>query len=155
MFKGSNHKRSADTFYGDLYHVDVYMPKELKKIAKRLFANFRNRSKFNCQHVYSNKDCDKCHSYNVELIQEALLKVNLDDVNIFEIGTSHSITKYPNTHIIKFGVRFPYNDEEDIIIIYNPNGSVRTAWLNYKEDNHKTLDVTKYIQPPWKRENDK
>lgn len=155
MIKGSTHQRSADTFYGDLYHIDIYMPKELRKIAKRMFAKFKNNTKFKTNHIYNNQNCDKCHSYNIELIKEALLKVDINEVSIFEIGTNHSITEYPNTHIIKFGVRFPYNGKEDVIIFYNPNGSVRTTWLNYKEDNHKTLDVTKYIQPPWKRENGK
>jgi len=151
MFRGSNHKKCADTFKGDLYHKDVYMPKQLINLATEMFIKFRNNTEFKCDHVDNNKDCDKCHSYSVELIKESLAKVDIKDINIFEIGTWYSPNDEPNTDIIKFGVRFPYNQEEDVIIFYNSDGTVRTAWLNYKVDNHKTLDRTKYVKRPIKR----
>ena len=46
MFRGSNHKKCADTFKGDLYHKDVYMPKHLINLATEMFSKFRNNTEF-------------------------------------------------------------------------------------------------------------
>ena len=148
MYKGSNHTKCADSFPGDLYHKDVYMPSVLKKLALNLFMQFKNNTKFNCTHISNNQDCDRCHSYDVDQIKEAISKVDASQINIFEIGTEYSLNDTPNMDIVKFGVRIPYNDNEDVIIFYNPNGTVRTAWLNYKADNHNTLDRSKYAHAP-------
>lgn len=47
--------------------------------------------------------------------------------------------------LTKIVSRQPHDDNHDIVIVFNPNdGFVRTVWLNHKNDNHKTLDKSKY-----------
>lgn len=145
MFKGSNHTKSADRFSGDLYHKDVYMPKILLNKAIEMFTQFKRNTELS-SHIKESKDCDRCHTYNLELIEKAIRDVNPAQASIFEIGTDWSLNDNPNTNIRKFAVRMPYNTEEDVVVVYNANGSVRTAWLNWKNDNHYTLDKSKYVK---------
>lgn len=64
---------------------------------------------------------------------------------IFEIGVVGST-------VTKMGVRFPYNDKLDFILIIQPaDGFVRTVWANEKNDTHKTLNLSKYADPNTRR----
>ena len=44
----------------------------------------------------------------------------------------------------KMVYRQPYNEENDLVIVLNPDGFVRTVWLNQSDDSHRTLDTEKY-----------
>lgn len=44
-------------------------------------------------------------------------------------------------------VRVPYDRHEDISFVIQPDGFVRTAWLNKNTDKHFTLDKSKYTIP--------
>lgn len=46
--------------------------------------------------------------------------------------------------VIKYGIRVTYNGNKDIIVIFKNNHIVKTVWWNRKNDQHKTLDMTKY-----------
>lgn len=53
-----------------------------------------------------------------------------------------------NNHIVKAVVRTTYNDICDLILVLIPGSpaeaTVKTCWLNRRDDNHRTLDRTKY-----------
>lgn len=41
---------------------------------------------------------------------------------------------------------FEMNDEDDMTVVIDKNNNIRTAWLNRRDDVHRTLDTTKYVQ---------
>lgn len=45
-------------------------------------------------------------------------------------------------------VRFPYYNDNDIVLVIQPDGFVRTAWLNARSDKHATLDTSKFVPKP-------
>ena len=148
-FKGSNHKRSE--FRGDLYHRDVWMPKKLADKARAYFAKFKDNTHLN-NHIKINRGCDDCHNYNIQSIENAIKNADLNTVNIFEIGTEYSLDGNPNDTIRKFAVRMPYDQQDDVVVVYSTDpetmGNVKTAWLNKRSDAHKTHDPFRYTRPP-------
>lgn len=66
---------------------------------------------------------------------------NMDDLKksiIFEVATEYG-------HIVKIGcrVKTPY---VDYCYIISDSGAIITAWVQSPEDDHKTLDASKYVQ---------
>lgn len=61
-------------------------------------------------------------------------------VRLVEVETVGTVTS-------KYVVRGPYDALRDIVLVVQPDGFVRTAWLNDKADVHATLDRTKYDDP--------
>lgn len=53
-------------------------------------------------------------------------------------------------YISKYVVRMKYNDTHDISIAIGGK-TVITAWVNFKDDVHHTLDLSKYDTFPKKR----
>lgn len=52
-----------------------------------------------------------------------------------------------NNKLNKIVARQPHCENFDIVIVFLPhNGFVKTVWLNHKNDNHKTLDKSKYMR---------
>lgn len=49
-----------------------------------------------------------------------------------------------NNAVQKLVYRIPYSNSHDICIVVQPNGFVRTVWLNSRHDMHVTLDTRKY-----------
>lgn len=68
--------------------------------------------------------------------------ISIDPYRIFEIELCQE-----NANIIKFCYRSRYNSVFDISYVFHFEGRslfVKTVWLNKKDDNHKTLDRSKY-----------
>lgn len=131
-----------------LYHVEVYMPKGLMEYTKRVKAqivnyeyskHLRNQMKdeFDYKHYIENKT----------VFLNALKKISLDEYLPFEIESYFNREKH-RFGISKYVVRVPYDETRDITIVVSPRGRykgfIKTAWLNNKEDVHKTLDESKY-----------
>jgi hypothetical protein len=50
--------------------------------------------------------------------------------------------------VTKMVIRFDYDADKDIVMVINPaDGFVRTVWFNQKNDQHNTLDRSKYVDP--------
>jgi hypothetical protein len=49
--------------------------------------------------------------------------------------------------VTKMVYRADYNEELDIVIVVNRDCLVYTVWFNRKDDDHPTLDTTKYAKP--------
>ena len=49
-----------------------------------------------------------------------------------------------NGNVEKVCYRISYNNYEDIIIVLSKKKAIITAWINNKNDSHKTLDKTLY-----------
>lgn len=50
--------------------------------------------------------------------------------------------------VVKMVVRFPYDDKKDLVMVIQPqDGFVRTVWANEKNDQHRSLNRNKYVDP--------
>jgi hypothetical protein len=49
--------------------------------------------------------------------------------------------------LIKFLVRTAYDNINDLCLVIAADGKIITAWFNRKNDNHSTLDHSKYAKP--------
>lgn len=57
--------------------------------------------------------------------------------SIFEIEIS-------NNRVVKYAIRLEYDENRDISLVISRDYAIITAWLNHKQDKHKTLDKGKY-----------
>ena len=60
-------------------------------------------------------------------------------------------TEWTDGKVSKWVVRFKYNDRDDLVLALQPDGFVRTAWVNKSNDTHRTLDRRKYAHPSYLR----
>lgn len=54
-----------------------------------------------------------------------------------------------SNQVVKWVVRIPCHTRRqnkwlDLVVAVQPDGTVRTAWLNCADDDHRTLDETRY-----------
>lgn len=69
--------------------------------------------------------------------------IDLSDFEVIEI-------EMRNGAVQKMVVRGEYDEYDDIVLVVIPKSHglfVKTAWLNRWNDNHRTLDVSKYARP--------
>lgn len=146
--KGSNHRHS--NFNGDLYHKDVFMPSSLVKKVRKMFKEFkRNNSITLAKHLIDSVGCDRCHKLDTNKLIEVVNNVNPDTIQVVEIGTEMSLCENRvNDSVLKFMFRTEYDDTNDVVVVLSESGKIKTAWLNYKTDNHQdTLNKNRYIKP--------
>lgn len=123
-----------------LYHKEVFWNKMFDTEAKYLFN--KNYSAHLWEHL--NYTDDK-HNINVIRLNQIIdeLIAGDRDYYLYEVET----TFYKGVvNVIKGVVRTSYDDTYDISIVFGVN-KVRTAWINRKDDTHKTLDTSKYYRP--------
>ena len=110
-----------------LYHRDVYMPPlNLKDqtVPVRYTIHAMNEA---CNDPYAD-----------EIVMPA--EINLAKVDIFEIGVERG-------EVAKVAFRMDYDVEFDLCMVVTiPELRVKTLWLNCKDDDHNTLDPTRYEQ---------
>lgn len=80
--------------------------------------------------------------FNLKLFEQALYSIKYQHKGyLFEVGVENNIP-------YKFVVRTKYDDSQDIVFVLkkiNKSVLLVTAWLNENDDNHYTLDRSKYI----------
>lgn len=129
----------------DLYHNEVYMPQDYIDDAQ-LMMRKAVRAKPS-RHVIDwlngtgsdNRLRLKKHNYSMRDLKEVLLRITRLRPDPFEIGVE-------DEEVIKYAVRVHLNDEDDMTVVIDKNNNIRTAWLNRRDDVHRTLDTTKYVQ---------
>ena len=47
--------------------------------------------------------------------------------------------------VVKQVWRQPLDELRDLVLVLNPDGFVRTVWVNLRADTHRSLDKTKYV----------
>lgn len=126
----------------ELYHIEVYMPNEFisqakehqKSIRKVLFSK-------HLQNHFDNPDIK--HNISENKLISCIRKLVFNPTEPFEVEAS-------GNKIVKYVVRVPYDEKKDVsIVILCDNLTstlplIKTAWLNYKEDSHQTLNYRKY-----------
>lgn len=120
-----------------LFHIEKFMPtpyiEEVKKQQKMLTVNSIVLSRHIQNHLEG--DCYK-HSYDEEGLMTVLGWLKDNPQTPFEIEVREG-------KVTKYVIRTAYDLDRDISIAIRGNFIV-TAWLNYVDDTHKTLDLTKY-----------
>lgn len=123
-----------------LYHREVFWDTMFDTEAKYLF------NKKYSAHLWEHlKYSDSKHNINVIKLNQIIdeLIAGNRDYYLYEVET----TFYNGmVEVVKAVVRTSYNDTHDISIVFDAN-KVRTAWINHKNDTHKTLDINKYYYP--------
>lgn len=127
----------------ELYHKDVYMPENFisqakihQRSIKKICFSYHLR-----QHI-SNPDLK--HKISQDKLISCIKNLVLNPIKPFEIEVQEN-------NLIKYVVRLPYNDYQDVSIVilcrnmHNDYPLIKTAWLNHKFDNHYTLNKNKYM----------
>lgn len=81
------------------------------------------------------------HQYTRKNLQDALLHIARTLPTPFEVGVR-------NGRVFKYAVRLPLDADKDITVVVGANNVVRTAWINSRKDQHRTLDISKYVPNP-------
>lgn len=120
-----------------LLHIEKFMPKHLIDKAKQQQRALDSQSIQLSRHIQNHLDGD-CykHSYNKEGLMMVLEWLKDNPQTPFEVEVKEG-------KVTKYVIRTTYDLDRDISIAIRGNFIV-TAWLNYVDDTHKTLDLTKY-----------
>lgn len=118
----------------NLYHRQVYWKKEFDFESAKLIKTANHFSRHLQEYFADNAER---RQFDAESIMNIIEKLKtFDNIRAFEVETDgHYLTKCV--------VRVGFNGKKDICIVFR-KGLVVTAWLCNKDDNHKTLDKSKY-----------
>lgn len=108
-----------------LYHYKIGLPKlRLRGVLKLKYSAHAKRAACNDRYGYIQLPTA------IDVANELLIEVEV-----------------LNNAVAKLVFRLQYSNQYDLCIVVNPDGLVRTVWLNSKNDTHKTLDTKKYFKP--------
>lgn len=130
-----------------LYHNEIYMPSEIKAGAAKLMSKaYRARfSRHLKDWLSGNNDESTLRKYKHRCsegdIKAALLRISRVKPEPFEVEVDD------NGQVLKYAVRQPLDSDNDITVVVDVNGVVRTAWVNSNEDIHRTLNPANYVSP--------
>lgn len=131
----------------ELYHFKVYMPLEIIQAARQLERRAATaRFSFHTQEWLEGSASNDAlrlhkHRFSSRNLRETLLRIARMLPTPFEVGVS-------NGRVFKYAVRLPLDADNDITVVVGANNVVRTAWINSKEDQHRSLDTSKYVPNP-------
>lgn len=115
-----------------LYHKDLFIPKHILNALKQIVGRSTVLK-------YSRHAIEESLNERLGLITlPKTLKIT-DVSQVFEIETNGV------GHPIKICVRQPHNDSTDIVIVLAlDTGTVKTVWLNKRNDSRSAIDWTRY-----------
>ena len=127
----------------ELYHAEVYMPNWVVCSA-RMMMTVADSAKMS-HHLWGwihSKSFDWLarykHRYTSDDIKRIQREIKRNKPVPFEVGVERGA-------VVKYAVRLSLDDDNDISMVIDRNGYIRTAWINSKEDTHRTLDKSKYV----------
>lgn len=122
-----------------LYHIDKYLPMWIIDCA--LIAQRNTKNFVISEHLWEQIN-NKKRSHNIDKDKLLMILSTLKRVPIipFEVETNYT---YNHFDITKYVVRAYYDEQRDISIVIRGH-KVITAWLNDNNDNHPTIDLSKY-----------
>ena len=118
----------------NLYHRQVFWKKDFDVESAKLIKTVNRFSKHLEEYFDDNSERRQFDATSIMNIIDRLK--TFDNIKAFEVETDgHELTKCV--------VRVGFNGKKDISLVFR-KGLVVTAWLCDKDDNHKTLDKSKY-----------
>lgn len=145
-----------------LLHKDVFMPVEFVQQVYSLEGKMKNyKLSLHLQEHLDNQDSeDRSHRYFRNAVINTLNEMISNSRKVlqpFEVEVSKDFHFFGKSgwFVTKYCVRIPFKQDEDLVIVVRPkynkfegydynNFMIATAWINHKDDSHKTLDESKY-----------
>lgn len=110
----------------DLYHADLGIPQHINLE----FACYLNYT----LHAREAAKSDRYGPINLPTVFDTR------NATLIEVGVE-------NGSVVKAMYRQHYDNRHDLCLVINLKANkVVTVWLNEKNDNHKTLDASKYVK---------
>ena len=127
-----------------LYHKEVYWKKYFDREAIKLAEKITETElSFHIKNERM-KNPDKKHPYDFNGLVKAIERIKNNEAYIFEVEVM------AETGIISKAVyRVSYDNDNDISVVIRRDRNrifIVTAWVNSKEDIHKTLDKKNYCK---------
>ena len=118
-----------------LYHKDVYMTKDMINQCPSLYSGKLGLT----NHFLSrNKSFVEKYAIDRNHFDTVIESIRFEKPEPFEVETDDKTGK-----VVKCCIRYNYDDYRDICIVFR-KGVIITAWFNNVNDNHITLDKSKY-----------
>ena len=117
-----------------LYHKNIYWEDWFDKGARKLIKSNLTLSQHLIEHLNNTDDKHKIDVNKLYSIINTLRHTN--PLEPFEVEVE-------DNKVVKCVIRTKYNDDKDICIVFR-YGIVVTAYLDDVNDNHATLDYSKY-----------
>ena len=139
-----------------LFHKDVYFPEGTVIACDNLQRSLKTYtfSKHFQEHLQNQVIEDRSHKYLKDVVIECLdsLKTCPREVFEVELGKDYHFFGKSGWFVTKYCCRIPYSPTQDLVVAIRPQyvdgklagNLVVTAWMNHHDDNHYTLDPTKY-----------
>ena len=125
-----------------LLHIDKGIPQGIVDMVVAIEKNLKDENLELSYHIISRLgECDRKHSYTASDLLRCVKGLKNSPSAPFEV----EIECLPNAVIVitKYVVRITFNRFQDLCVAIRGN-KIITAWLNSKNDNHKTVDLSKY-----------
>lgn len=143
-----------------LLHKDVYMPKWMQSKVRKVLNKYKRFVLSKHVKEHAALDNDRSHRYVLSKLNESIEYLlehvsSCDDA--FEVEMTQFDYPYPHWLITKVCIRTRYDDDQDVCLsirtakdmntnVYLPDVAlIVTAWLNHKNDSHRTLESSKYL----------
>ena len=118
-----------------LFHKSIYWIPQFDIQSKQLLLSVKRLSNHLYDHIEnSNKPR---YDISIERLYNIVQGLCRQDIHPFEVEVDC------NNKVVKTVIRTPYDDNRDISIVVR-YGYIVSAWLNNKDDNHVSLDKSKY-----------
>lgn len=145
--------------FSKLFHVDCFIP---DGVQEKVFTFQKQHTVFEfTKHLLErleSEEKDRSHNYNKETVLKCLNSLKDNPKTAFEVELSKDFHYFgkPGWFITKYCVRIPIEGSDEILAVslrpqydkaekkYTNTCKVVTAWINAKNDNHYTLDKSKY-----------
>jgi hypothetical protein len=125
-----------------LLHIEKWIPLDILDIVFSM-QKLIDVSKFSfSRHIQEHfAKGDQKHSYNKKGLMECLASLKDEPIDPFEVEVEKAVDG--KILVTKYVVRIPYDKNRDISVSIRGN-KIITAWLNFIDDVHHTLDLSKY-----------
>lgn len=110
-----------------LYHTEIGFPRWFKAPTFTITPKYGNHSRFEAQ----------CDRYGHIELPKTLNLAKMKPIEVEVLGN----------RVTKILFRGQLDATRDLCIVLNPDGFVRTCWVNLSTDTHRTLDRSKYNTP--------
>ena len=118
-----------------LFHKSIYWIPQFDIQSKQLLLSVKRLSNHLYDHI-ENSDKPR-YDVSIEHLYNIVQGLCSQDIHPFEVEVDC------NNKVVKTVIRTPYDDNRDISIVIR-YGYIVSAWLNDKNDNHISLDRSKY-----------
>lgn len=82
----------------------------------------------------------------IEPTRHALDRAVTKGINLPLVATGSAFeVEIIGGRVTKLAVRCPYSSTHDLCLVISREGALITCWLNHKQDTHRTLDTSKYV----------